>query len=224
MAVMESTPRRVATARADDFIDIEPSHRAVFIGMTGTGKTELAKAIVPQYPYLVVLDGKAELDLPNARYAHSPEDFGKIPFRPYEPIIYQPDTQFWDRDSWDQVFMSCYLRKNHTIYVDEIYCVVENNVAPRMYLACVTRGRSRNIRTISGSQRPVWIPKVVLTEAEHHVLFTLQNPDDRKIMAGYMGEKVLLDLTDEHSFYYYGKRSGAVRECLLKLREDPYHG
>ena len=205
---------------ASQLIDIEPSHRAIIIGKTGSGKTELAKALVTQYPYLICLDRKKDFRLPNARYPRTPKELYDTKFRTYEPIIYQPSVEFWDRDSWNEVFTWIYQKQNLTLYVDEAYSVIQRGVPPQMFVAIIVQGRSLNIRTITCSQRPVWIPAELLSESEHYICFHVKKPEDREVMAGYMGAGVLAPLTNKHSFHYYSDDSDQIRECILKLPED----
>lgn len=206
---------------ADDIVDIGPKERAVFVGRTMSGKTTLAKHLLPQYPFVVVIDPKGTFELPGSRIATTPEELRRLPVQPYEPQIYRPHEQYWTVDAYDEVFRTVYQRRNTTCYVDEVYGVMRGPQVPLYYRAIITRGAELHIRVISATQRPSRIPLEILTESDHYVLYTLTAEDDVKRMAEHMGQTVLEPLTVEHSFYYY--RVGgqnAPRVYKLRLPEE----
>lgn len=189
-----------------DIVDVKETERAVFVGRTGSGKTLLAKSLLVTYPHVLAIDEKAEFRLPRDiivnRLDDLPAVLDEMKHRPYEPVIYQPEPEFWNIDSYNEVFRLVYLRRHMTVYVDEIYAVMKGLIFPHWYQAVLTRGRSLEIRTISCTQRPSRIPISVLSESEHYAVFQLQLEDDRAKMAGLIGKEALREIP-KHSFWYY---------------------
>ena len=190
-----------------EIVDIEETERAVFVGRTGSGKTLLAKSLLVTYPHVLAIDEKAEFRLPRDIVVNRLDDLpgvlDEMKNRPFHPVIYQPEPEFWNIESYNEVFRLVYLRRHMTVYVDEIYAVMKSLTFPHWYQAVLTRGRSLGIRTISCTQRPSRIPISVLSESEHYAVFQLQMEEDRAKMAGLIGREVLAEKIPEHSFWYY---------------------
>ncbi len=58
------------------------------------------------------------------------------------------------------------------------------------------------------TQRPVSIPKIFMSEAEHIVTFRLTLEQDRKTVAGFAGKEVLTPPIDKYGFWLYNVESG----------------
>jgi len=170
-----------------DFNSMLPGRheRAVFVGMTGCGKTTLSYYIIYAYthkiknPYVVCYDPNESLkDWKGYAIYTRLSDVVKSK---QEKIIYRPNiNELDDPEAWDQFFKFVYLRKNTTLYVDEVYACTDNQEIPFYFKACLTRGRGRGISTFSSTQRPKAIPTTVMSEAENKYIFYLQMDADRK--------------------------------------------
>lgn len=192
-----------------EVFDIKKTERAVFVGSTGSGKSVLATSFLASYAYVVAIDPKNELKLKEKRIVRNPHDLTKINHRVVEPIVYAPDPEFDNAETYDQVYEWIYRRENCTVYTDEIFAVMSAaDRAPRWLKAILTRGRSLNIRSMNATQRPVSIPLSILSEAEHYFLFELRFEDDLKRMSGLMGKEVLAGLEpNSHNFWYKNIKS-----------------
>jgi hypothetical protein len=106
-------------------------------------------------------------------------------------------------EEWERAYMAVLNAGNCTMYVDEVYGVVETG-KPSPYLTAIwTRGRELGIGAYAASQRPVWVPIVMLSEAEHFFMFRLTVGDDRRRMAEFMGPTVMEVIkTDIHGLFY----------------------
>lgn len=69
-------------------------------------------------------------------------------------------------------------------------------------------GRELNVALLGGCQRPVYVPKVVLTEIDRTYLFTLDNKDDMRTMYDVGIPKDTPPPSAEHSFFYWNKFEG----------------
>lgn len=223
-------------AELQSVVDIQPTDRAVLVGRTGSGKSELAKALLVQYEHVIVIDEKKDFGtrydygrrrwidgrLPRQVEATTPDQVQELADERartntvYSPIVYQPDEEYWNPAAYDEVFLTVYRRGHTTLYVDEVYSVLKGMLAPKWYRAILTRGRSLGIRTIQATQRPHRIPIEILSESEHYMMFALRHAADVDRMAELMGDEVLNPLRNEHSFYYLNIRKGGVRELILR--------
>lgn len=204
---------------------IAETERALLVGRTGSGKSTLARALLSQWAHVVVIDAKGDFDLPHGRVIQDPRELSKIKTRSPAPILYRPRPEFWHSEVYDAVFRWIYERRNTTVYVDEVFAVMDERTAraPHWLNAILTRGRSLKIRTLLAAQRPFRVPLSILSESEHRFMFELNLSDDKKRMAELMGPEVLAPLANEHGFYYYNvKKPGAgVRQYLLQTRSRP---
>lgn len=186
-------------------IRIRSDDRVFGCGKTGSGKTFAFFHICKPIRRLVVLDPKARIDadewrlMPWDREARRLLDTGNE----VRTLVRAPIGP-GAAERWDEVYKAVLAAGNCTLYVDEVYGVTETT-RPSDYLTAIwTRGRELGIGAFSASQRPVWVPIVMLSEASHFFCFRLRVMDDRRRMAEHMGPEVLLEVPreDEHGFYY----------------------
>ena len=71
------------------------------------------------------------------------------------------------------------------------------------WAAVMKRGRGSNVVCWNGTQNPVYVPEDFLRLASNFFCFRLNNPADRKRMAGYMGPQVEEPIMDRHGFWYF---------------------
>lgn len=73
-------------------------------------------------------------------------------------------------------------RQRTGVYVDEGHLLPQSDALK----ALLVTGRSRRIPVIFISQRPVWVPREVFSESNHHVVFDLSDRDDRKTVGRFV--------------------------------------
>jgi hypothetical protein len=206
-------------------IRIERDQRALVVGRTGSGKSELVRALLADEKWIAVVDPKRDFWLPDEVEVDSPADFRRaldeqVRAEPYKPIVYRPTPELlMDSGAYDAIFRAVWERKNTRLYVDEVYRVLRGMQATPYYNALITQGRGLGISVIQSSQRPARIPVELLSESEHYIMFELRWEDDVDRMASLMGEAVEEPLTTEYSFYYHYIRRPGVNTYQL---ERPY--
>lgn len=190
--------------RAKLLIEIDGSQRTFITGKTGSGKTHLAKRILRSFPRLVVLDSKGtlkpwgleEYDRESRRRLAKGED---VRMRvPLEPGV-DPEK------FWDGVLAEAYEAGNVMIYLDEAGQVAGGS-KPSPWVATVwQRGREYGVGAIAVTQRPVWVPRLFISEADHVFQFRLQLEDDRVYMSKMLGPQVAdpIPTGDKYGFWYW---------------------
>lgn len=184
-------------------ITLSSNDRLFICGKTGSGKTYLARYLTKSLKRLVVLDGKGTLGIPEWRLSEWSENVDlKDPKAEYR-LRAVPPLKTELAEFWDTVLMACLRAGNITVYIDELYavCPPNRNPTPTLF-ACYTRGREFGLGMWASTQRPVWIPLVSMSEAEHFFMFRLQLLEDKQRLAAFMGKEIIEPIQDEHGFYY----------------------
>lgn len=183
-------------------ISLKTSDRVFICGKTGSGKTYLAHYATRSINRLVVLDGKGSLSGWGLEPWNSDAERRllsgeKVRARVLAPLGIDMTT------FWNSVLITCYRAGNVTIYIDELYAVIQPQKPPSSeFFAVYTRGREFGIGVWATTQRPVWVPLVALSEAEHYFMFRLSLAEDRQRLASFMTEEVMSTIKDRYGFYY----------------------
>lgn len=192
---------------------IKTSQRVFTAGKTGSGKTYLWRHMLSSVPRLVVLDGKGTLSnwgLADWEDREQRRDFGRG--NPARLRVLAPAGERDLNEFWDDILWECYQTQDVLIYCDELYAVNQPNkpALPALH-AVYTRGRELNVGMISVTQRPTWIPLVVMSEADWFFCFRLQLHEDRQRIAAFMGPDVLTPPRDKFGFYYMASEDDKPR-------------
>lgn len=192
-------------------VSIVPKHgeRALIIGQTGSGKTAFARFLLSRMPGAIIYDTK-----------HEPK-FNKLTkivvktvaeamkaFREQETLEYvivrPPVGVSFEPKLLDEMLMEHYeIGRNITAYIDEVYQFHVSGKAGPGLLALLTRGRSRGITTVMSTQRPAWLSRFCLTEAQRFYIFNLVDKRDWKTIGEIVpGSDGLPKLPRYHFFYY----------------------
>jgi hypothetical protein len=210
------------------------SDESVFIaGMTGSGKTVLARNYLAGYDNVAVLDTKGLLswsEIPNTQWTgrknHILVDGGRnltlvdsvsqLGGVTTPKIIYRPSPQEMSIEYYDTFFQWCYQRGETIVWIDELMSVCPNPmVIPFWLKAIYTRGREWNVAAWGLSQRPSGIPLVCMSEPLHMFVFDLNLERDRKRVAE-IGECPEMEVKPgKYNFWYH--RQGEERAYKARL-------
>lgn len=179
------------------------TQRLYVVGRTGSGKTTFGAWILShsrfdKQPYVMV-DYKRD-SLLGQIDATEIDVKDRLPKAPGLYVIRpKPET---DDDNVDAFLTRVWERENIGLYFDELYMVPQK--APIRWV--MTQGRSKHIPVIGLSQRPVYMSRFVVSEADFYSIFRLKHPDDKKVLAGFVGSELMRDehdnLPEFHSLYY----------------------
>lgn len=199
---------------ADERRSIIPTlgERALIIGQTGSGKTVFCKWLLrrlPQSP-VVIYDTKHEgnfADLPNCAATGDWDELHEMANNPeIHYIVFQPETI--DPDELDEYLGFHYDDFSDVpAYIDELYSFHNNYRAGPGLTKLLTRGRSRGLTTIMGTQRPAMISNFAYSESQSFFVFHLNHDDDIKRVAkfvpGFKNMMVSDDPLEKHSMIYF---------------------
>lgn len=153
------------------------THRTAVLGRTGSGKTRLAAWLLSLAPFdkqpYVVLDYKLEKLFQQTNKIRE-IGLNEIPKHPGVYVI-RPLPE--DDEAVETWLRRVHQREKVGIYVDEGYGIDAKSNALR---AILTQGRSKRLPVIFISQRPSWISRFVLSEADFFAVFQLNDRFDRQ--------------------------------------------
>ncbi|HEV7738627.1 MAG TPA: hypothetical protein VGO47_14800 [Chlamydiales bacterium] len=196
------------------------TNRVFLTGMTGSGKSVLAKQLLESRESVLIFDAKDDIKWKGyKRFSKLSNLISANPVRAiYAPNIHELDDKRYH--DWFCKFaferQKKFLKKKlfnpdtteglmTTLYIDEAYALTDGQELPFYYKASLTRGRSIGLETWSGSQRPKDIPQFLMSESENKYIFYLEMPQDREKIRKMCGipEPVIESLSmDNHEFIY----------------------
>lgn len=204
-----------------DFRFPNDQQRLVIFGATGSGKTnaamwQLSERNFHVKPWIIYnfkndelidgIEGTQPLEL-GAPLPQRPGIFVVHPYPGQEQEVDDQLTEIWHQE-------------NIGVYVDEGFMIPRNSQGFRRLL---TQGRSKHIPMITNTQRPVWMDRFVISEAEFYQVFRLQHRKDLQAVQEFVpnpdpDKDHPLDerLPEYWSFYY-----DVGRNQLMKIRPVP---
>lgn len=182
-----------------------PDSRTLIVGKTGTGKTYTAVWHLSTRDYMsrpwVIFDYKGDPLLGSI----DAEELDILDNPPDEPGIYIVRPFPDDDDNLVNDFLKrIWVKGNTGIYIDEGY-MVPSRSGP--FKAILTQGRSKQIPVIVLSQRPVWLTRFAISEADYYQVFWLNDRRDRQVLESFLpelddGRDVNTRLEQYHSWFY----------------------
>lgn len=100
----------------------------------------------------------------------------KVPRRIFRPSI----EELNDGDAVANFYEWVYRTGRWTVYTDEVALITDGQVIPMYYRACLQQGRELEIESWNATQRPMNVPNVIMSEAEHVYAFRLKMEGDRE--------------------------------------------
>lgn len=188
--------------------------RVLIFGRTGSGKTQygawqLSESAFDKRP-TVIVDYKGDVLLNSSPYI---EEIGLTDRLPSSPGLYIVHPKPDDNEAVEDMFWRMWKRENIGLYIDEGY-MIPNKAALR---ALLTQGRSKKIPAIILTQRPVFISRFAISEADFYTAFHLNSKDDRKIVEAYLPHGAL----DERLPKYHSKWYDVGNDTLLTVGPVP---
>lgn len=178
-------------------LDIAGNDRVFLCGKTGSGKTYWAMHMLAALPRLVCVDLKGSDEISKWEWREPGREAQRR-------LMVGREVRVRIREHEDalEYMRLAYQAGGCVVYIDEVYALVpQGSRAPVELNAIWTRGRELGVGGWVATQRPSWVPREIISEAEWTVCFRLRLEDDRKKMADTMGEEVLQPITDEHGFF-----------------------
>jgi len=226
----------------DDIIDrIRYQDRAGFCGPTDSGKTRAMAEVLKHFDDVLLTSPKRKwdwelqpIDDPKAwerqqkRFSRRAYDLKELDRElnavaredSGDPVVFLPERMA-DRRLHHAVLDTPYRialeRGNTMTATDELYYHANGSnfesAAPWLYYT-ITGGRSDGVGSMYCFQRPVWVPKVALSETQHLIVFFLEEQDDRDTIDARAGKerggKSPIDWetlrNEDHTFVYVTRR------------------
>lgn len=179
-------------------IQLKPDERWYFVGKTGSGKTTLAKHFLTfkakKKPVVIVADD-LWLGRGKDKLTWSTSGLGTIArprlvrrFNPkFRVQCIEPDSPGWEDANLLAMFAAVLKHGNITVYIDELFGVVDQHHNPIEFKELWSKGRKYGVEAWGGSQRPSELPDLVMSQAENWAVFRVINPKDLNKVADMTG-------------------------------------
>lgn len=182
----------------------DKADRVCIFGRTGCGKTTMATWLLSKTDFdkrpCLIVDYKREKIFRRLQRDRALREIdpGRVPTARGLHVI-RPIPEL-DDEAVSESLWKVWDRGDTILYIDEGHLTPNSPALKSIFVT----GRSLGIQTIYISQRPVWIPREAYSEAQHHVVFDLNDIDDRRVVGRFAmpeGEPVP-KMPDRHSFWH----------------------
>lgn len=177
------------------------SQRLTMYGQTGSGKTvagmwHLSQRSYTRKPWLV-FDFKGDEHIGQIPHVEEIKPGDTVP--KHAGIYVTRPVPESDDEAVELMMWDVWKRENIGLFVDEGYMISRKNSA---YKALLTQGRSKSIPIITLSQRPVWMTRFAISEADFHQVFFLADEADRDVVQRFIPYDMDERLPKYHSYFY----------------------
>ncbi len=177
-------------------MQIQTNDRIFICGMTGSGKSEFAKKLLPFYPRVVFYDLEfANNDLIKQYHftpVQTPEMLITYIQRGKKRILYQPaeGDDVNEIREFNSVCEIVYKTGNIGFMIDELSNFMSGQKAPYWFRRIQQVGRKHGVGCISLTQRPKDIPQILLSESEYKFVFRLELEQDCEKIESICGKRI----------------------------------
>lgn len=110
-------------------------------------------------------------------------------------------------------------KKGMCIVVDELADFSKGSYTTPGMSKLIRQGRSKEVRTILGSQRPSGIPQTAVDQAQRYAIFMIMNKNDRKRLAEWV-HPGFMNMAHNRDFWYYEvPRDRAIKPLTMMHQE-----
>lgn len=190
------------------------THRHTIIGRTGSGKTQMGAWALSHAPFdvqpFVIVDYKRDALLNACPYVEEIGLAEPLPKHPGLYIVHPHPAENEDVEAW---LWRVHAREHIGLYIDEGY-MVPNPHGGGALQAILTQGRSKHIPTTILSQRPSWMTRFAISEADFYTVFSLNDVRDIKTIGSFMPPGSL----DQKPARYHSRWYDVAEDRLLTVK------
>lgn len=181
----------------------DDTQRSFICGMTGSGKTmaavwQLSLRSYDKMPWTII-DFKYDTTIAKIERAIEIRLDKPPPTKPGLYIVHPRPDQHEELQGW---LWKVWEKGRHGLLIDEGYMVGGQGKKSPAYDAILTQGRSKRIPCITLTQRPVWLPRFVISEANFYQVFYLNSDSDLEKVAEFVPKKIKEPLPEYYSYWY----------------------
>lgn len=193
--------------------------RWFFVGKTGMGKSHLIKHLARLYAKkggrIVIIDGPDQgwlgKDEHGKRIETATSGQGTIDKprlvtsfnRRLAVQLFRPKVPGYSDAKLLQFLQDVFKEEYSLVIFDEMFGILDTNHQPEIVMQLWSQGRKHDIAVWAASQRPSRIPEIVMSQAEHWVVFRVINTNDRKKIADWTGSEQIVDVMLPPRFWWY---------------------
>ncbi len=208
-------------------LTLRKGERWFIVGKTGSGKSVFARYILRQWMRshwpILIIDPKHGYD----QFAEEPEAATlERPWRGWDetaPVcIYQPTMPARHDPDLDALLFMVLEHGNIVVEIEDTYGMMNAQSAPEGYMALITQGRAKGVSVLTLSQRPIGVPDVAMSQADHIVIFRQLGPANIKRMADFTQDQSTTYPLRRYEFRYWNEEMDRSRKFAPLRREDVY--
>ncbi len=192
-------------------IKIKSNSRVLVVGRSGSGKTTFTTQFLwNRYRGVnkIFIDPKRELIYLLNDFdiiCHNSKNLETYNINKNR-VLYMPEDV--SNIDFESVCEYCFEKGNTTLFIDESAYYCTSSRIPKAYKKLMIMGRSRGVGVVNTTQRPNGINQLLLSEAEHFFIFSLNLKSDKEKLKTMIPHQYhhFIDKMPLHHFFYANLR------------------